>query len=302
LDYATIKYDTSGAEQWVARYNGPGNFNDDARAIAVDVSGNVSVTGASTGLGGIYDYATIKYDAVGAEQWVARYNGPGNLIDIARGIGVDGSGNIYVTGESFGSGTNYDYATIKYVQGATPTPTPTSTPSPTPTATVTPSPTATATATPTPTSTPVACVRGQGYWKNHPDQWPVTELQLGNVTYTQDELLSFLRQPVNGNGLVSLAHHLIAAKLNVANGADSSCIQQTIADADALIGDLVVPPVGDGYLAPRDVEALKDILEDYNEGRLCAPSCDQGPTTPTPTSRARPTPAPRTEALNVPRR
>jgi hypothetical protein len=124
LDYATIKYDPSGAEQWVARYNGPGNFNDDARAIAVDVSGNVYVTGASTGSDGIYDYATAKYDASGAEQWVARYNGPGNLIDFARAIGVDGSGNVYVTGESLGSDTNYDYATIKYVQGATPTPHP----------------------------------------------------------------------------------------------------------------------------------------------------------------------------------
>jgi cell division septation protein DedD len=161
LDYATIKYDTSGAEQWVGRYNGPGNFNDDARAIAVDGLGNVYVTGASTGSGGIYDYATIKYDASGAEQWVARYNGPGNSIDIARAIAVDGSGNVYVTGESLGSGTNYDYATIKYVQGATPTPTPTPTPTvtptsppPSPTPTPTATPTATASATPTVTPTP----------------------------------------------------------------------------------------------------------------------------------------------------
>jgi Beta-propeller repeat len=155
LDYATIKYDTSGAEQWVGRYNGPGNFNDDARAIAVDGLGNVYVTGASTGSGGIYDYATIKYDASGAELWVARYNGPGNSIDIARAIAVDGSGNVYVTGESLGSGTNYDYATIKYVQGATPTPTVTPTsPPPSPTPTPTATPTATASATPTVTPTP----------------------------------------------------------------------------------------------------------------------------------------------------
>jgi hypothetical protein len=93
----------------------------------------------------------------------------------------------------------------------------------------------------------------------------------------------YMHQPVRGNGLVSLAHHLITAKLNVANGADPSCIQQTTADADALIGDLVVPPVGDGYLAPRDVNALKDTLEDYNEGHLCAPSCDdEGSPTPSP--------------------
>ena len=156
LDYTTIKYDTSGAQQWVARYNGPGNFNDDARAIALDGLGNVYVTGASTGSDGIYDYATIKYDASGAEQWVARYNGPGNLIDFARAIAVDVSGNVYVTGESFGSGTNYDYATIKYAQGATPTPTPTATSTPTATTTPTPTSTPTATATPTPTATPTA--------------------------------------------------------------------------------------------------------------------------------------------------
>jgi len=179
---------------------------------------------------------------------------------------------------------------VSVTPSVTPTVTPSATPSATPTPSVTPSPTptpsATPTVTPTPTATPGACVFGFGYWKNHPQAWPVTELQLGNVTYTQDQLLSIMHEPVHGNGLVSLAHHLITAKLNVANGADPSCIQQTIADADALIGDLVVPPVGDGFLAPRDVNALKDILEDYNEGHLCAPSCDnEGSPTPSPSPR-----------------
>jgi hypothetical protein len=133
---------------------------------------------------------------------------------------------------------------------------------------------------------PTPCVRGQGYWKNHPDQWPVTQLQLGNVVYSQEELLSILHQPVRGNGLVLLTHQEIAAKLNIANGADGSCIEQTLADADALIGDLLVPPVGTGYLRPRDVSALADILDDYNEGALCAPSCDRESAAP----RARPVP------------
>jgi len=118
------------------------------------------------------------------------------------------------------------------------------------------------------------CVLTQGFWKNHPEAWPVAQLQLGNVNYDQQQLLDILHQPVRGNGLVSLAHQLIAAKLNIAAGADPSCIQETIAEADALIGDLVVPPVGDGFLAPSDVSALVETLTDYNEGRLCAPSCD----------------------------
>ena len=183
-------------------------------------------------------------------------------------------------------------ATVTPTASATASATPTATASVTPTATASATPSATATATATATASPSGCVRGQGFWKNHPDQWPVTQLQLGNVTYTQQQLLSILHQPVRGNGLVLLAHQLIAAELNIAAGADASCIQQTIDQANALIGDLVVPPVGSGYLAPRDVSALADTLDQYNEGRLCAPSCD-GDQSPTPRPRPRPVPHPR---------
>jgi len=115
-DYATIKYYPNGNTAWVRRYNGPGNSNDLPLAIAVDGSGNVYVTGWSYGSGTNGDYATIKYYPDGDTAWVRRYNGPGNDFDVANDIAVDGSGNIYVTGDSYGSGTNSDYATIKYVQ------------------------------------------------------------------------------------------------------------------------------------------------------------------------------------------
>jgi uncharacterized delta-60 repeat protein len=111
-DYATIKYNASGAQQWVARYDGPVNYDDRATALGVDVTGNVYVTGYSTEFGNT-DYATVKYNASGAQQWVARYNGPGNSSDGATALVVDAAGNVYVTGSSF-SGTSHDYATIKY--------------------------------------------------------------------------------------------------------------------------------------------------------------------------------------------
>jgi len=113
-DYATIKYNPAGNQLWEKRYNGPGNGGDAASDIAVDGSGNIYVTGYSWGSGTYDDYATIKYDPVGNQLWVQRYNGPGNYHDLASALSVDGSGNVYVTGYSTGSGTGYDYATIKY--------------------------------------------------------------------------------------------------------------------------------------------------------------------------------------------
>ena len=113
-DYATIKYYSDGDTAWVRRYNGPANGSDQARAMVVDSSGNVYVTGQSPGSGTLNDYATIKYHPNGDTAWVRRYDGPANSQDCASCIAVDSSSNVYVTGYSVGSGTSWDYATIKY--------------------------------------------------------------------------------------------------------------------------------------------------------------------------------------------
>lgn len=94
---------------WVRRYNGPGNGDDKAVAIAVDSSGNVYVAGASFGGTTGFDYYTIKYLPNGDTAWVRRYNGPANDTDLARAMVLDEEGNVYVTGVSHGSITSVKY-------------------------------------------------------------------------------------------------------------------------------------------------------------------------------------------------
>ncbi len=115
LDYATVKYDSTGNQVWAERYNGPADGQDRASGIALDDSGYVYVTGYSTGIGSLRDYLTIKYYAHGDTVWSRRYDGPASDRDEAKALTVDGSGNIYVTGYSWDYGTNLDCATVKYL-------------------------------------------------------------------------------------------------------------------------------------------------------------------------------------------
>lgn len=113
-DFMTIKYNSTGAQQWVARYNGSGNQEDIAYEMAVDNAGNVYVNGYSTGKSGNHDFLTVKYNSAGIQQWEARYNAEADSSDISYNIALDGAGNVYVAGTSYGNSGNFDYVTIKY--------------------------------------------------------------------------------------------------------------------------------------------------------------------------------------------
>lgn len=127
------------------------------------------------------------------------------------------------------------------------------------------------------------CTLTQGYWKTHTglgaqaDAWPALPggtMALGTVNYTKAQLISIFNAPVKGNGLISLAHQLIAANLNILNGADATSISASITAANTLIGALVVPPVGSGYLAPSAVSSLVTALEQFNSGVTGPGHCD----------------------------
>jgi Secretion system C-terminal sorting domain/Beta-propeller repeat len=117
----TVKYNPAdGIQQFVARYSGPSNSagNEYPYALAVDNAGNVYVTGRSMGTGSNVDIVTIKYNSSLIPQWVARFNGPGNLNDIPGDIKVDESGNVFVTGltgsDNPGNTNGAAIVTLKY--------------------------------------------------------------------------------------------------------------------------------------------------------------------------------------------
>lgn len=120
------------------------------------------------------------------------------------------------------------------------------------------------------------CTFTQGYWKTHNPsvcvvdplsplciQWPANGLTLGKYYYTNDQLLAILNTPAQGNGLITLAHQLIAAYLNMFNGADVTIIDDALGGAMAIIGNNVV---GVDYLPPSSTSALVTALTNYNEG------------------------------------
>ncbi|HEM46668.1 MAG TPA: hypothetical protein ENO23_06430 [Alphaproteobacteria bacterium] len=107
------------------------------------------------------------------------------------------------------------------------------------------------------------CNYTPGYWKNHPDAWPVETLEVGGATLTMAEAMAVFNMPVKGDITIILGYHLMAAKLNVAAGSDPS-IQPTIDAADAY---LMMYPIGSrpNGAAKEEGEMLKDELCYYNE-------------------------------------
>ena len=89
--------------------------------------------------------------------------------------------------------------------------------------------------------------------------------------------VEFLIKPGPFPGLARFGffRQVVAAKLNVLVGNDDSCISDTIADADDWMADY---PLGSGVDASSEAwdvgEPLKNMLDDYNNGRLCAPKRD----------------------------
>ena len=103
-DIFLVKYDSAGTKQWT-RQLGTSSY-DSGQGVAVDGGGNVYVTGLTGGgldgnsNAGNWDIFLVKYDSAGTKQWTRQL---GTITyDYGYGVAVDGSGNVYVTGFTFG--------------------------------------------------------------------------------------------------------------------------------------------------------------------------------------------------------
>ena len=103
-DAFVAKRSGSGQLLWIRQLGSP--LNDVARGVAVDGQGNVYIAGTTEAplydayRGGAHDYFLAKYDAAGSRLFAHSFGTTDD--DVANGIAVDASGNVFVAGATRG--------------------------------------------------------------------------------------------------------------------------------------------------------------------------------------------------------
>ncbi len=115
-DFYTIKLDPTAQLLWEKRYNGTGRGLDYGTSIAVDRLGNVYAGGCFDKHDNHIAFGLLKYGPTGDLHWLEEYSMLELSEDFLYTTAVDKNFNIFVTGISFDSTTDYDITTIKYSQ------------------------------------------------------------------------------------------------------------------------------------------------------------------------------------------
>jgi hypothetical protein len=114
-----------------------------------------------------------------------------------------------------------------------------------------------------------------GYWKNHPEAWPVQSITIGGVTYSKDQAIAIMWSKNAGDKTWTMFNALVSAKLNSFIGCNCSPIGDTIAAADAWMAKY--GPVGSNVRGDSAAwyigEPLYFALDNFNNGGLYAYGC-----------------------------
>lgn len=103
-DAIVSKLDATGAIEWTRQFGS--SAQDVITGVSADGTGHVYLTGYTEGsLGGPHagaqDAFVSKFDSVGNQLWTRQLGTLGS--EFSRGISADALGNVYITGQTFGS-------------------------------------------------------------------------------------------------------------------------------------------------------------------------------------------------------
>jgi hypothetical protein len=119
-DIVLLKYRPDGTLAWSRDIDGAGHSNDLPAAVllsnsTIDTrhSALVYVVGSATGKRSSFDYFTACLDTAGTELWRQTYDGAGK-VDVAAAACLDSADGIVVTGQSTGTASSFDIATVRY--------------------------------------------------------------------------------------------------------------------------------------------------------------------------------------------
>jgi len=127
-DIFLVKYNSSGTKQWTKQM-GVESLHDGGNEVTTDSSDNIYVTGETVGgldgntYSGGFDVFLVKYNSSGTKQWTKQMGTSSG--DYGNGVTTDSSGNIYVTGWTYGgldgntSSGNQDIFLVKYDSSGT---------------------------------------------------------------------------------------------------------------------------------------------------------------------------------------
>lgn len=113
VDIVTTAFGADGSQLWTHTFNGPSNWHDQSRGIALGPGGVVWVCGNTPGPGTYANVLLLKYSAAtGALLDTVQYSSGPFTSEHAQSIAVDGQGNVFVTGGTVGDGA--DAMTLKF--------------------------------------------------------------------------------------------------------------------------------------------------------------------------------------------
>jgi hypothetical protein len=116
--FITVKYNSSGIQQWILSYRYPGSVHMSIYETKIDNAGNFYFGGDYTVTDTNHNYLVVKCSPAGNIIWTAIYDSPTHSLDNGTSIAVDNNGNVFEAG-TVRVGNNYTGTIVKFSSAGT---------------------------------------------------------------------------------------------------------------------------------------------------------------------------------------